>query len=241
MAETGAHSEEPGFPSPVTRAPVATAGATDRHCQHVLPVRPRPPAPRGAEQRGRELDPGDGMGEGDPGVEHEPRKETRSRAPKNKPEPAPTAGHILGLRTCVPSRRGTTGPSPGGSPVTFPFPPSTPKPRVYRFGFLLGSEFVGESLGFLPARGRGGLCPRPGLAGLPGLPGFHALVVNPQRGRRRRHGARGAGLRVPGVKRGRAAAGSVDECARGRAGLGAAVRVIRGQLSSPFPAASRPN
>lgn len=46
--------------------------------------------------------------------------------------------------------------------------------RLWRFGFLLGREVVIESLGFLPARYRGGLCPWPGFAGLPGLPWFHA-------------------------------------------------------------------
>lgn len=122
------------------------------------------------------------------------KKKTTTLPPEqssqNKLEPEPTAGHILGRRSCVPSGRGSTSPFPEGlRPLPGSGPssvPPNPSPAFYRFGFLLGREIVIESLGILPARRRGGLCPWPGFTGLPRLSGFHARA-------RIRSGQAGAG------------------------------------------------
>ena len=102
-AQQGAGFTESGYLSPG-----AAAGAADRLCQQVLPRCPR-------LGRGPELGPDDSMGEEDPGVEPESRdKKTPDQSSQNKTEPVPTAWHMLVMRTCVPSRRGATGPSPKG-------------------------------------------------------------------------------------------------------------------------------
>jgi hypothetical protein len=192
-----------GFPEQGYGARGCAVGSADQVCQ-VLPVPQAGP-----------------MGEGDPGVEPEPRKNTApphtAQSSQNKPKPAPDAGCILGakeLRPLLEGRPGARDPLPGG---LRPLPRSDSPLHsyaqffvffffFYRFGFLLGREVVVESLGLLPARHGGGLGPRPGFAGLAGLPGFHA------RARNGRAGACGAaaGTRSPRSPRCWAAEGEGD-------------------------------
>lgn len=110
--------------------------------------------------------------------------------------------------------------------VTLPCPAPYPCPGSYRFGFLLGREVVIESLGFLPVRGRGGLCSWPELSSSWGsLGSMLEALTRPGRSRLRRVEPAGLGCGREGgaslgVRRG-AAAGRVRAGRREGSALGA--------------------
>lgn len=159
------------------------------------------------------------MGEGDPGVEPEPRKKTPEQSSQNKPEPAPMAVSILvleGLRT-LPERRhrslsrGLTTPPP----VTFPLP--YPHAHALCLPIWVSSWARGcRRKPWLPPSGElWRPLPLAGTRRAPGAPRAPCSgcdPAGPERAAAETRSSRGwaaGGRRVPGVRRGRAAAGSV--------------------------------
>lgn len=141
---------------------------------------------------------------------------------QNKLEPEPTAGHILGRRSCVPSGRGSTSPFPEGlRPLLGSWSssvPPKPKPRVLPIWVSSWARDCHRKSWPPPSAAPQRFLPLVRVHGPPGavrVPWFGSDPIRPGGSRwRQRHGAHRTGLREGGASRAEEAGGQGREGVR---------------------------